>query len=52
MGSFAVSASLAGSSAAAPGGDEIAVVAAPGGALEGELVPSSTMAVALQVCQG
>ena len=48
MGSFAVSASLAGSSAAAPGGDEAAAEVSPGGALGGELVPSSTMAVALQ----
>ena len=48
VGSFAVSASLAGSSVAAPGGDEATVVAAPGGALGGELVPSSMMAMALQ----
>ena len=48
MGSLAGSASLAGSSAAALGGDGAAVAAAAGGALGGELVPSSTMAVALQ----
>ena len=53
MGSLAGSASLAGSSVAALGGDEAAAVAvAPGVALGGELVPSSTMAVALEECPG
>ena len=53
MGSFAGSASLASSSVAAPGGDEAAAAAvASGGARGGELVPSSTIAVALQTFPG
>ena len=52
MGSLAGSASLAGSSAAALGGDGAAVAAAAVGALGGELLPSSRMAVALQKLRG
>ena len=52
VGSLASSASLAGTSVAALGGDGAVVAAAAGGALGGELVPSSTMAVALQKSPG
>ena len=52
MGSLAGFASLAGSSAAALGGDAAGAVAAAGGALGGELVPSSIIAIALQKFRG
>ena len=48
MGGLAGSASLAGSSVVVLDGDGAVAAAAAGGALGGELVPSSTIAVALQ----